>query len=60
MNAELETWFRLHNPENQQAYKDGFNFCKEILLKDIDDLKKKIEKLEAFSTSTSTSTNYLI
>ena len=49
----LENFFKLQDPFYQESYKNGFDACKEEIQEDIKKLLKKIKRLEAFKTATS-------
>lgn len=46
--------FRLNNPEYKDGYQDGFKDCKDEMILELKMLTKKIEKMEAFRTATTT------
>jgi len=47
-DPNLDAWFAVTDPDYQRGYKQGFEDAKAIML-------KQIKKMEALSTSTSTS-----
>lgn len=56
MGTEIDMFFKQNDPAYRQGFEEGFNFSKEEIISNLKLLIKKIEKLEAYSTITTTET----
>ncbi len=59
MISNINTFFLLNSLEYKQGYENGFNCARNIVIKEIEDVLKRLKKSEPFFEYTSTaSTKY--